>query len=178
VIRSFFRRVKGALGLSTVWAIVSAAVGAVDQAVRLLLGPYPFNLEWVWSSAVSLLPAGFLAGLVYSYLVARVEEDADGLTPVRSGLWGAFAGAVAYWGGWALNGIWAPFILFGSHLDETAVFAAVGFAIGAMIAHLAREAEADEGGATDGGPDVLAEAPPSWTPATPAAEPATFHRRP
>lgn len=178
MIRSFFRRVKGALGLSTAWAVVGSAVAAVDVAVRLLLGPYPFNLEWVWSSAVSFLPAGFLAGLFYSYIVARVERDPDELTPLRSGLWGAFSGAVAYWGGWALNGIWAPFILFRLHLDETAIFAAVGFAIGATIAHLAgkAEAEAEKPGATPKDPDLLDDAPPSWTSGSRTADPATVRQ--
>lgn len=179
MVRRFLRRVRGALGLSTVWAGVTSVVAAAWEVGRLLIGPYPFNPEWVWSAVVSFLPVGFLAGLLYSLVVARVEHDPDTLTPTRSGVWGAGAGAVAWWGGWTLNGLWwVPVFNARDHIVPTAICAVVGFAVGATIAHLARRAETGEGVTPPRAAEFLAEAPPSWAPGTPAADPATVHRRP
>lgn len=91
--RTFLRKLRGALGLALTWTIAWAALGAVIGTIDSVLRPT--GGESPWHMAKVLGSVGFVSGLTCAVAIASLERrrQFSQLSLMRVALWGALGGA-------------------------------------------------------------------------------------
>jgi hypothetical protein len=97
---SIMRRVRGALGVATLWGVTWGVAGSAFITWRLWTGfgsrrfPWHFLSRVAVQSFVAFAVAGAIAGAAFSLLLAGTERrrTVDSLSVPRAAVWGALAG--------------------------------------------------------------------------------------
>jgi len=92
--KRWLQKVRGILGLGTVWGLAGSAVGAVvGIAVRFFGGlpPGDYLIDWILGAG----SLGFILGVGFAGVFTMMEgrRTLEELSPGRAALWGALAGA-------------------------------------------------------------------------------------
>lgn len=91
--QTLVRRLRGAIGIATTWALLWALLGALLGTIDTL--SRPTGGESPWYLAAVLGRVGFLSGLVCAAIIAGLERHRrlSQLSLARVALWGAIGGA-------------------------------------------------------------------------------------
>lgn len=152
--KSWWRRVRGALGMGLTWAVGWAPVGAVLGSVLWAVHDPPVGLMTVVEiNAITLGVLGFFGGTIFSTVLRLAEGSRrfDELTLPRFAAWGAAGGLLL--GGLAVAaGLWGAggLPVVGVAVAGTATLLGAGSAAGSLA--LARQADDRE--LLEGGADV------------------------
>ena len=134
--KRWLQRVRGIVGLGTLWGVAGSVVGAIAGIVVRLSGGLPAGdhlVDWILGGG----SLGFILGAGFAGVLTMLEgrRTLDELTPGRAALWGALAGA-------CLPAIW--FLLFSGTLRSVLsiselipLLLGAGGAYGALSAGLA-----------------------------------------
>src|SRR5262245_18705446 len=95
---SWFRRIRGAIGMGLTWAFAWSGVGAVLARLPGFGTDLPLPLLFA--------PLGFITGVVFSGILAAVEGGRERMSLPRFAAWGAAGGIL-------LTGIIAGFAALG-----------------------------------------------------------------
>lgn len=92
---SWFRKIRGALGLGLLWGAGGAVIGGV---IELLMNLLPGADDWggidMWPQALAI--PGFVGGMIFAVVLGVVARGRrfEELSVARFALWGAVGGAV------------------------------------------------------------------------------------
>jgi hypothetical protein len=91
--KMWLRRLRGALGIGTLWGATGLVVGKVTGLVVSVWTGLPL-LGTVVSFGVGAAGLGFALGTAFAVVLTTLERQrsADQLTPARAAMWGAIAG--------------------------------------------------------------------------------------
>jgi len=91
---TWLRRLRGALGIGTLWGVTGVVVGKVAGLVVSVFTGLPL-FSTVLSFGIGACALGFALGTAFSVVLTTLETEktADQLTPARAAGWGALAGA-------------------------------------------------------------------------------------
>ena len=140
-----WRRIRGALGIGTIWAVPAAVVGAIGGAISALLGG-PSLLGGIVAGSLTMGSLFFALGSGFSVVLALAERNrtVDQLSPLRAGLSGAIGGGgvMGAYVLWVLTTIPAvPDPNFTSALTAAiAIYAGLGGALGVATIGIAKRA--------------------------------------
>ena len=100
---SMFRRLRGTLGMATVWSFAWAPLGILWSAVAWLDAQLSVGREWlvpfppVVGPMIMCAAWGFIAGAAFAFALIVAERHRgtlSGLSRRRTALWGALGGAL------------------------------------------------------------------------------------
>src|SRR5690348_1002175 len=91
---TWLRRLRGALGIGTLWGVTGVVVGKVAGLVVGVFTGLPLPATFV-SFGIGAGILGFALGTSFAVVLSTLERGrtADQLTPARAAGWGALAGA-------------------------------------------------------------------------------------
>jgi hypothetical protein len=92
--KQWLRRVRGILGLGSLWGLAGSAVGAIVGIVARFFGGLPpgdYLIDWVLGAG----GLGFVLGAGFAGFLTMMEgrRTLEELSPGRAAVWGALAGA-------------------------------------------------------------------------------------
>ena len=123
--KTWLRRIRGAIGMGLIWGVAWSAVGALLARVPGLYSDLPFALLFA--------PLGFVSGIIFSGIIAGIEggRSYDRISLPRFAVWGAAGGVlltgiiavVAILGG---RSVWGEVLTFGPALTTAGAISAAG----------------------------------------------------
>lgn len=149
--KTWIRRLRGALSLGFLGSLVGAALGTAWGLVSMLVAGVPIILGVVLFYTLLGTTVGAAAGLGFSALVGTLgaRSSLQGLSIWKVGVWGGLAGAVAAClGVVSATGSLLPFLLEG--LPFIVASSGIGAALGSGIIRLARAGASGEVGPGSG----------------------------
>ena len=97
--KTWLKRIRGAVGMGLTWAGLWSAVGALlSVSTWMNLQGFPMTLDWIAGFAVQFAILGFIGGATFSTAVGVIEgrRRFDQLSLPRFAMWGALGG-LAMW---------------------------------------------------------------------------------
>ncbi|HEY6156451.1 MAG TPA: hypothetical protein VIV88_03310 [Gemmatimonadales bacterium] len=123
--KSWWRRIRAAIGMGIIWGAVWSGAGALLARVPGFYSDLPFALLFA--------PLGFVTGIIFSGILVGIEgrRGFDRMSLARFAAWGAVSGlllSAIFVVGAALRGatVWGEFLVFGPPLAMASAVCAAG----------------------------------------------------
>jgi hypothetical protein len=156
--KTWLRRLRGALSLTVLGAFAGAVIGAAWELVSTLLGGGPISLDALvfWTPLGATV--GGASGLGFSVLVSVLGAKAtlEGLSIWKAGLWGGVAGAAASCLG-IYSATGARFTVLQDGLPFILACSGMGVALGGGVIRLAQTATNREFNPADRRQDLISD---------------------